>query len=338
MKRYGNLFEDIASFENLLAAAKKAFRGKKYRTRVARFYFDMENELLRIREELLDRTYMPRPLRIFWIREPKVRKIGASDFRDRVVHHAVCNIVEPILERGFIHHSYACRVGKGTHRAVRQAQIFSRKNRYYLKCDIRQYFASIDHDILKAILARKFKDPDLTWLLNIILDSTQSDQPGKGIPIGSLTSQHFANLYLDRLDHHLKDSLGVRSYLRYMDDFILFADEKSDLHSLHSGIRIFLHDELGLELNKRVTNLAPVSDGVPFLGFRIFPDLIRLKPENKKRALNTLKSKTIAFKAGKMSEEEYSRSLMSITEHLKIADTFNLRKDIFNRMFLKGSG
>ena len=127
--------------------------------------------------------------------------------------------------------------------------------------------------------------------------------------------------------------MRVRSYLRYMDDFILFGDEKTDLHLLHSSIRIFLHDELELELNEKVTNLAPVSDGVPFLGFRIFPDLIRLKQENKKRALNTLKSRTMAFKAGKISEEEYSQSLMSITEHLKVADTFNMRKDIFNRMF-----
>ena len=148
MKRYGNLFEEVVSFENLVVAAKRAFRGKKDKARVAQFYFDMENELLCIREELQNKMYMPRPLRIFQIREPKVREIGASDFRDRVVHHAVCNIIEPILERGYVHHSYACRAGKGTHRVVRQAQIFSRKNYYYLKCDIQQYFRSIGREIL----------------------------------------------------------------------------------------------------------------------------------------------------------------------------------------------
>jgi hypothetical protein len=258
MKRYGNLFGEIVSFENLVVATKKAFRGKKDKTRVAQFYFDMENELLRIREELRNKTYRPQPLRIFWIREPKAREIGASDFRDRVVHHAVCNILEPILERGYVHHSYACRAGKGTHRAVRQAQIFSRKNRYYLR---------------------------------------------------------------------------VKSYLRYMDDFILFGDEKVDLHSLHFSIRNFLHDELELELKEKATMLAPVREGIPFLGFRIFPKLIRLKQENKKRALNTLKSRTRAFKARKIGEEEYSRSLMSTTEHLKIANTYNFRKDVFNKMF-----
>ena len=153
MKRYGNLFEEIVSFENLVVAAKRAFRGKKNKAQVAQFYFDMENELLCIREELRNKTYRPLPLWIFRIREPKLRIIGASDFRDRVVHHAVCNIIEPTLERGYVHHSYACRVGKDTHRAVRQAQIFSRKNRYYLKCDIRHYFGSIDHEILKGIIA-----------------------------------------------------------------------------------------------------------------------------------------------------------------------------------------
>lgn len=282
MKRCGNLFEEITSFENPVVAAKRAFRGKKDKARVARFYFDMENELLCIREELRNKTYKPRPLWIFRIREPKVREIGASDFRDRVVHHAVCNLIEPILERGYVHHSYACRAGKGTHRAVRQAQIFSRRNRYFLKCDIKHYFASIDREVLKEIIARKFKDHDLIWLLSTIMDIAQSDQLGKCIPIGSLTSQHFANLYLDRLDYYIKDYLRVKSYLRYMDDFILFGADKTDLHLLHFDIRNFLHDVLELELKEHATMLAPVLDGIPFLDFRIFPNLIRLKQENKK--------------------------------------------------------
>jgi RNA-directed DNA polymerase len=333
VKRWGNLFEAIVSFDNLCVAAKKAFRGKKDNARVARFYFELENELLSLQKELQNKTFRPQPLRTFWIREPKLREIGASDFRDRVVHHAICNVIEPILERGFIHHSYACRVGKGTHRAVRQAQAFSRKSCYFLKCDIKQYFASIDHTILKEMLVRKFKDPDLIWLLNTIIDSAQSNRPGKGIPIGSLTSQHFANLYLDRLDHHLKDSRRVKSYLRYMDDFILFGDEKADLHSLQVSIKSFLYDVLKLELKEKATVLAPVQEGVPFLGFRVYPNLIRLKPENKKRALSTLKIRTRAFKAGEISEEDYSQSLMSTTEHLKIANTNNFRKDVFARTF-----
>jgi len=333
VKRNGNLFDKVASFENLLAASKKAFRGKKDTTRVAQFYFDLENELLKLREELINKTYKPRPLKKFQIREPKPREIGASDFRDRVVHHAIFNAIEPIFERSFIHHSYACRIGKGTHRAVKQAQIFSRRHSFFLKCDIRKYFASIDHGILCEMLARKFKDADLIWLLNIIIDSAESEDAGKGIPIGSLTSQHFANLYLDRLDHYIKDFLKVKGYLRYMDDFILFTDEKTELHLLHSSLRNFLSDELKLELKEKASIIAPVLEGVPFLGFRIFPNVIRLKHENKKRALNTLKSRNRAFKAGKINEAKYAQSVMSITEHLKIGNTYNLRKDIFNKMF-----
>ena len=336
MKRYGNLFDEIVSFENLLIAAKKAFRGKKDRSQVARFYFDREKELLCLQEELFNKTYKPRPLRIFQIREPKIREIGASDFRDRVVHHAICNIIEPILERSFINHSYACRVGKGTHSAVRLAQMFSGKYDFYLKCDIKKYFASIDHIVLKEILARKFKDPDLIWLLNTIIDRAELNQPGYGIPIGSLTSQHFANLYLDKLDHFVKDTLQVKGYLRYMDDFLLFSDEKATLHVYHSCIRTFLHDTLKLELKEKATILAPVTEGIPFLGFRIFQNLIRVKQENKKRILHTLKSRKAAYEAGKISEETYSQSLMSITEHLKIGNTFHFRKDIFNTMFFQG--
>ena len=336
LKRYANLFEEIVSFENLLYAAKKALRGKKDKVRVACFYFDMENELLCLREELLDRTYRPRPLRLFEIREPKVREIGASDFRDRVVHHAVCNIIEPILERSFIYHSYACRTGKGTHRAVYQAQIFSRKYKYYLKCDIKKYFASIDRNTLKSIIFRKFKDPHLIWLLDTIIDCDESYIAENGIPIGSLMSQHFVNLYLDKLDHFIKDSLKIKGYLRYMDDFILFADEKTDHHVLHSSIRTFLGDKLQLELKEKATIIAPVHDGVPFLGFRIFPNLIRLQHENKKRALNTIRSRNAAYNAGKITEEKYSQSLMSVNEHLRIGNTFNLRKEIYSRMFFQG--
>jgi RNA-directed DNA polymerase len=336
LKRYGNLFDKVVSFDNLLLASKKAFRGKKDNTRVARFYFDMEKELLYIQKELQNRTYTPRPLRTFRIREPKIREIAASDFRDRVVHHAICNVIEPIFERSFIHYSYACRPGKGTHRAVRQAQLYSRKYHYYLKCDIKKYFASIDRTILKDILARKFKDHDLLWLMDTIIDSSDTEQSDKGIPIGSLTSQHFANLYLDRFDHYIKDSLRIKGYLRYMDDFILFSNKKAELHILHSGIGTFLKHELDLELKVKATKLAPVTEGVPFLGFRIFPNLIRLRHENKKRAMDTLRSGSAAFKAGKINEDKYSRSLMSITEHLKIGNTYNLRQDVFNRMFFQG--
>ncbi|WP_094228864.1 RNA-directed DNA polymerase [Methanolobus psychrotolerans] len=336
MKRYGNLYPEITSFDNLHAAAKTAIKGKKDRARVSQFYFNMETELLCLQEELLNRTYAPRPLRRFQIREPKLREIAASDIRDRVVHHALCRIIEPLLEKSYIYHSYACRTGKGTHRAIKQAQTYSRKNKYFLKCDIRKFFETIDQSILKAMFSTKFKDPDLLWLLHTIIDSPQSDIPGKGIPIGNLTSQHFANFYLNSLDHYVKDTLRVRYYLRYMDDFILFADEKEELHLLHSFINDFLRTELKLELKATATVIAPVSQGLSFLGCRIFPHLLRIKQENKRRALKKLKLRHNEFLEGLISEETYTRSIMSITEHLKIGNTYHLRKDIFNRMYFQG--
>ncbi len=343
MKRVGELFHKIVEFENLLLAAKKAFKGKKNKQRVACFYFNLEKELLSIREELLNRTYRPYALRTFTIHEPKERIIGASEFRDRVVHHAVCNIIEPFFERGYIYHSYACRRKKGTHRAIAHAQRCCRGFQYYLKMDVRKYFENIDHEILKSILRRKFKDPNLLWLLELIIDRSnniecetneiRTDCMSKGIPIGSLTSQHFANIYLDQLDHYVKDELGVKGYVRYMDDFILFDDDKSKLHLLHLQIAEFLKNKLSLEAKEEVTIIAPVSQGLPFLGFRIFPQLIRVKNENKTRLFRKLKLRTEEYRNGIIDNDTYSQSLRSITEHLKIGNTYRLRDNIFNEMF-----
>lgn len=331
MKRYGYLFDRVVSFENLLKASKDAFKGKKHKQKVARFYFDMEKEILKLQEELKDKTYEPRPLTRFKIIEPKVREIGAPEFRDRVVHHAVCSVIEPLFERSYIYHSYACRKGKGTHRAIEHAQALSKKYDYYLKCDIKKYFESVDHRNLKRLLERKFKDPKLLWLLEKIIDAY--GEQGRGIPIGCLTSQHLANFYLDSFDHLIKDELGVKGYLRYMDDFVLFHNEKERLHELRAKFADFLREDLRLALKEKVTVLAPCTEGLPFLGFRIYPGLIRIKRQNKKRLIRKLRKREEEYNKGSISEEKYEQSLRSITEHLKIADTYRLRRDIFEEMF-----
>ena len=327
MKRYGHLFETLISFDNLLTAAQKAMKRKKNKAAAAAFYFNLENEIVSLHQRLRSKTYNPQPLRIFYISEPKVRKIGAARFRDRVVHHAVCNILEPVFEKGYIFHSYACRKRKGTHRAIRQAQFFCRRYDYFLKCDIRKYFESIDHDILKNMLRKKFKDPDFLWLLDTVIDKPAAGQTG--IPIGNLTSQHFANFYLDKLDHFIKDRLRVKGYLRYMDDFILFANDKSRLHRQKAEISEFLTGELRLEFKENGILLAPCSTGLPFLGFRIFPGLIRIKNENKRRWIKKLKSRYRAYEEGKIDEETYTRCLSSMVEHVKIANTYFFRRGIF---------
>lgn len=331
MKRYGYLFAEIVSFDSLMRAARQAYRGKRNKSRVAAFYFNLENEVLDLQRELKSGIYKPLPLRNFVIREPKVRRIGAADFRDRVVHHAVCQIMEPLFERSYISHSYACRIGKGSHRAIRQAQQYCRQYGYFLKCDIKKYFESIDHRVLKEMLSRKFKDRDLLQLLAVIIDS--SNDPGKGIPIGNLTSQHFANFYLDRVDHYVKDVLRVKGYLRYMDDFILFGRDKPGLHVLKAEISGFLHDRLKLQLKERATVISPCYAGLPFLGFHIFPGLIRVKSENKRRMSRKLETRGREFNRGIIDENKYAQSLRSISEHLKTANTHHFRRRIFDELY-----
>ncbi|MEM8485579.1 MAG: reverse transcriptase/maturase family protein [Bacteroidota bacterium] len=330
MKRLGFLFEDIVSLENLLLAAKKAFRGKKDRTRVSAFYFHLENELMDLHEELTSGTYHPLPYRMFIIHEPKRRQICAADFRDRVVHHAICNVLDPMFERCMIHDTYACRPNKGTHAATAQAQKFARRFNYYLKCDIVKYFHSIDHDVLKTMLASKIKDARLLRLLHTIIDHPlPGGRAGKGLPIGNLTSQYFANFYMGRLDHFLKDRLGVKGYIRYMDDFLLFADDKSALRDHLSSIWSFLSERLRLELKEKAVIVAPVSQGIPFLGFRVFPGLIRLEARKWTRFRRKVRDLESDFLEGYIEKEELSSRVSCMIGHVLHADTMEARKAFF---------
>ena len=327
MKRYGNFFDQLVSFENLLLASKKALRGKKDRHTVSSFYFNLENELITLKEELATDAYRPRDFRVFEVREPKIRKICSSDFRDRVVHHAICNYLEPVFERRLIYDTYACREGKGSHRALRRCQEFARRGRYYLKCDITKFFDSIDHLVLKRLLQRIVKDRRLLALMERIIDHVvPGDPPGKGLPIGNLTSQHFANMYLGELDHLLKERLRVKGYLRYMGDFICFADDKAELHRLLDEIRRFCRDVLKLELKDKVVRIAPVTEGVPFLGFRIYPNLIRIQRENLIRFRRKLKKKEIAYQEGRLTQAELIESASSMIAHISHANATALRR------------
>jgi len=235
MKRAVNLWPALCSFENLHSAAYQVLRGKRGQVRAGDFFQDLEGELFHLRDALSSGTWRPGPYRTFWISEPKPRLISAAPLRDRVVHHALVNVIEPVFERRFVHHSYACRRGKGTHKALGQFARWGRSSRYILKMDIRKFFPSMDHEILKARIARVIRDPDVLRLSERIIDGSNEQEwvqdyfPGDdlfsplrrrhGIPIGNLTSQFFANVYLNDLDHFVKERLRVRRYLRYVDDF-----------------------------------------------------------------------------------------------------------------------
>lgn len=332
MKRQSGLFERIITFPTLLLAARQAARGKRDRPAVAHFEFHLERELLTLQEELRTLRYRPGAFFTFEICDPKRRAICAAPFRDRVVHHAVCHVLEPAFERHLIFDSYACRPGKGTHAAIARAQHFARRYRYVLKCDVRRYFERVDHTVLKTLLARQFKEASLLTLLNRIIDhAPPGAEPGKGLPIGNLTSQHFANRYLGELDHDLKERLRVKGYLRYMDDLLLFADDKPTLHEGLAAIRQFLRDPLRLELKETATVLAPVTEGIPFLGFRIYPGVVRLKPRTVRRFRRQVRGRERAYRAGRLELEKLTQSVASLYAHVAHADTLSLRRQLAPR-------
>jgi len=330
MKRYGHLFKKACSFEALTQSALQATRGKKKKPRVALFLQNLENEIIEIEKELGERTYHPRPYRTFKIHDPKERMICAADFRDRVVHHGVCNVLEPIFERSLIYDTYACRKDKGTLRASRRAQAFCRQHPYFLKLDVHKFFDSVDHDVLKDQLRRKVKDASLLWLLDVFIDHPVPwTEPGKGIPIGNLTSQHFANFYLSGLDHYIKEYLRIEGYVRYMDDLVLFADEKDTLWDAYQRIEQYLRENLRLRIKTGALLLAPVSQGLPFLGFRIFPGVIRINRKGWRRFRRKFMMRNGQLLKSEIDYEGWHRSVASLVGHVQQADTRILRQSFF---------
>ena len=307
-------------------------RGKRSKKSAAAFFFHLENEIVALQQELVTGQYRPGPYVLFEVMEPKPRKICSSKFRDRVVHHAICNIIDPIFERRSIFDTYACRKGRGSHMAIKRCQSFTRRFKYFLKCDIRKFFESVDQEILKSLLRRQFKDSRLLNLLGVIVDhAVPGNELGKGIPIGNLTSQHFANYYLGFLDHYLKDRLRVGGYVRYMDDFISFSNDKAELHRLHMQIEEFIQRELKLSLKDKATMLAPVSEGVPFLGFRVYPGLIRLKRENLVRIRQSIRRKEEDYANGKITQKGLILSVNSIVGHVTHVDSMQERRRLFEK-------
>jgi retron-type reverse transcriptase len=350
MKRHGNLWDQVVGFEALLHAAEEARRGKRFRPAVAAFHFDQERALWKLHEELTTKTYRPGPYRSFFIYEPKKRQISAAPYRDRVVHHALTGVLEPIFEKTFIADSYACRKGKGTHAGVNRCQEFARRFRYVLKADIQKFFPSLDHEILKAQVARKVKDRDVLWLVAQIIDGSNPQEdvlnyfpgddlftPGerrRGIPIGNQTSQFFANVYLDPLDHFVKDRLGIKGYVRYVDDFLVFSDDKGHLADVREQIRAFLI-RLRLVLHPKKCAILPVADGIRFLGYRVFPTHRLLPKENVRRFRRRVRRMQEEYAAGRASFAEVYQRLMSWSGHAEQANTYRLRCRLFDTICLQ---
>jgi retron-type reverse transcriptase len=344
MKRYGNLYPQIINFENILLASRQAQKGKRFRDNVLDFNYHLETELIRLQKQLTDKTYQPGDYRTFHLINPKSRLISAAPYRDRVVHHALCHVIVPIFERIFIADSYANRLGFGTHRALRKFTSFARNSNYVLQCDIKKYFPSIDHIILKELIRRKIKCSDTLWLIDTIINNSNEQEtvidyfPGddlltpvtrrKGLPIGNLTSQFFANIYLNSLDHFIKDKLKICKYVRYVDDFALFSDERELLADARLAIEEYLAN-LRLKIHPIKSQLFATKIGVSFLGFRIFADTIRVRNSNLHQARRRLKRSACSsaslsqtdYLQGRIELEKVNQSLQSWFAHLEHGDT-----------------
>ncbi len=347
-KQHSDLFNKIITFDNIYYAYKKAAKGKRSKPAVVEFEWCLESELLQLQQELSEQNYQPGPYHSFYINDPKRRLVSAAPFRDRVVHHALCRIIEPLFEKTFIATSYANRVGKGNHSALKQSQNYSRQYTFVLQCDIKQFLPSIDHEILIQILAKKLADAPIMALIKKILmggqgifnevddivfypgDDLLSATRPRGLPIGNLTSQLWANVYLNELDQFVKRTLRCRAYLRYMDDFLLFSNDKKQLWQWKGMIEENLN-HLRLSMHKRSSTVYPVNTGIPFLGFRVYPTHIRLKRRNGVAFSNRLKKNYQAYQSGQLTREMLDARIQGWVAHASHGNTWSLRKSLLSK-------
>jgi retron-type reverse transcriptase len=338
-----NLQEQLCDWENIRLAYQNASRGKRGRGATAAFEMLLADHLLELQNELTEQTYQPGNYTSFYIHEPKKRLISAAPFRDRVAHHALCNITVPYFERWFIPDSYANQKGKGTHRALDRCTKFARRYPYVLQGDVKQFFPSIDHVILREILARMLPNEGVMWLVDRILASGRgvlSEEYGmvyfhgddlfalqrpRGLPIGNLTSQWWANCYLNPFDQFVKRELGCHAYLRYVDDFLLFSDSKRELMRWREKILKRL-EKLRLTLHEESVYPKPAAEGIPFLGFIIFPDHRRLKP----RKGYAFRRKILHLRATG-SSTKIGASIHGWINHIRHGDTFGLRRSMLDQ-------
>jgi len=308
------------------------------------------DKLVALQDELARKTYRPGAYVNFRIHEPKQRLISAAPFRDRVVHHALCNLIEPVFDTRFFPDSYANRVGKGTHRAIDRLQVFSRQYRYVLRADIVQHFPSLDHAILRAEIARVIADPGILWLIDLILASgagvlsgeyTMVYFPGddlfaasrpRGLPIGNLTSQFWSNVYMNPLDWFVQRELGCckqrGAYLRYVDDFALFSDSRRELWAWKQAI-IERLAQMRLTIHETEAQVTPTEIGIPWLGFIVYPDHRRLKRRNAVNFRRRLEHTIDLYEAGQITFAELDASVQGWINHVRYADTWGLRRHIF---------
>lgn len=338
----GCTYEKIYQFENILNAAYQCRKGKTTSASALAFFNNLEESIVQIQNELMWEMYGVLPYRHFYVFEPKRRLISAPHFKDRVIHRAIYNVIEPLFDKQYIYDSYACRKGKGAHAGADRAQRFIKQvesesgKAYALKADISKYFSSIDHQILKSILGAKLKCQRTRSLLFYIIDNSPSDAAGVGIPLGNLTSQIFANIYLHELDHFAKHTLKARRYIRYMDDFTIIHHDKRALHEYREKIEGFLYKNLRLKTNSK-TQVFPIARArgrsLDFLGYRIFANHRLLRKSSVKRISTKLKNFRKEFSQGKVTLAEINQCVQSWLGHASHANTHSIKLKLFNTPF-----
>ncbi len=338
----------MIDWSNLLVAYRKAAKGKRGKGSAAAFEHQVADRLLELQRELTDFSYRPGGYVHFMIHDPKQRRISAAPFRDRVVHHALCNVIEPIFERQFIPDSYANRRFKGTHKAIDRLQAFSRDYRYVLRIDIVKHFPSIDHAIMRDILAETIEENEMLWLIERILQSGEGvlaneyemvyfpeddlfaiDRP-RGLPIGNLTSQFWSNVYMTPLDRFVTETLRCPAYLRYVDDYALFSDSKRQLYEWKRAIIEFLYG-LRLTIHEPQAQVIPCLHGIPWLGFLVYPTLRYPKARNVVKFSQRIRARWAEYCAGEISFAEFDSSVKGWIDHVRFADSWGLRTYVLGK-------
>ncbi|HUS50800.1 MAG TPA: reverse transcriptase/maturase family protein [Candidatus Paceibacterota bacterium] len=343
MKTHKNLYSNLCSYDNLLSAFQKARKGKSKKVYVINFERNLNNNLKVLQEDLIKKTYYPSNLKKFIIRDPKTRTIHSSIFRDRIVHHAIVNILSPIYEKIFIYDSFASRKNKGSHKAIKRFEYFIRKvssngqlvknsfnnnsiKGYVLKADFRRYFDSINHKVLIKILRRKINDENLIWLVNRVLSNFEINM-GIGMPLGNYTSQFFANVYLNELDYYIKNILKAKYYIRYVDDFVILHKNKKRLEYYLKHINNFIPC-LKIELHPEKTEIHSLKNGITFLGYRIFYHCRLLRKRNIKYFKKRFERNKVLLKNNEITEEQFESRIHGWMGYSKFGNSFNLNKKL----------
>ena len=325
-------YSNLISIENLFQAWSEFRKGKSKRFDVQEFERHLEDNLFELQESLKNKTYRHGNYQSFYVNDPKQRHIHKAGVSDRVVHHLLYTFLYELFDNSFIYDSYSCRLDKGTHKGVRRLEKFTRKvSKNYtepcwaLKCDIKKFFASVDHEILYQLLVKKIQDQDILWLLKQVIESFNIDNTHKGIPLGNLTSQIFANIYLNELDQFVKHKLKIKYYLRYADDFLVLSNYKDTLQRSLVIIAEFLKNDLKLDLHPDKIVFRNIKWGIDFLGYIVLPHYILPRTKTRRRIFIKLKEK--------MNKDNFNQSLQSYLGYLKHANAYKLTDKLKNEIW-----